>query len=84
MWKRSGTSGGTSEARRCQNVHVSRFEFVRPRWCRPLGLQTRDFNFGRHVAAGVVHFEASCGVAAIHCGGLLHAKIGLQREACRN
>lgn len=83
LWDRGGTSR-TSEARRCQNVHVSRLEFVRPRWRHPLGLYARDLNFGRHEAGGVIHFEAPSSVTAIHRGGLLHAKVGLQREACSN
>lgn len=52
-------------------------------WRRPFGLDARDFNLGGHEVGRVVHLEVHRGVGAIHRRGLLHAKVGLQREACR-
>lgn len=65
--------GLTSEAGRCQNIHVPRFKFV---W--PLGLNAGDFNLGGHELGRVLHLEVYLGVGAVHCRGLLHAQVGLQ------
>lgn len=51
-------------------------------WRHPLGLNARDFNLGGHEVGGVVHLEVDLGVGAVHGRRLLHAKVGLQREAC--
>lgn len=51
-------------------------------WRRPLGLNARDFNFGGHEVGRILHLEVHLAVGAIHGRGLLHPKVGLQREAC--
>lgn len=73
-------SGGISETGGGQNIHVPRFEFVRSRRSR-LGLNARDFNLGGHEVSRVVRLEIGLSVGAVHGGGLLYAKIGLQGEA---
>lgn len=51
-------------------------------WWRSFGLNACDFNLGGHEVGWVLHLEVDLVVGAIHCGGLLHAKVGLQRETC--
>lgn len=47
-------------------------------WGRRLGLNARDFNLGGQEVGGVLQLEVYLVVSAVHCRGLLHAKVGLQ------
>lgn len=47
-------------------------------WGRRLGLNARDFNLGGHEVGRVLQLEVYLVVSAVHCRGLLHAKVGLQ------
>lgn len=62
--------GSASEARRCQNIHVPGFQFVRTRRRRrPLGLDARDLNLWGHEVGRVLRL--GLGLDAFHGGGLL-------------
>lgn len=43
-----------------------------------LGFRDCDFNLGGHELGRVLHLEVDLGVGAIHGGGLLQTKVGLQ------
>lgn len=69
-----------SKARRCEDVHVPRFELVRTRQ-RLLPAHVCDVDLGGVEAGGVVPPQADLGLHLLQGAGLLHPKIGLQGEA---
>lgn len=71
-----------SEARRRQNIHIPRFQFMWPLG-RLLRLDAWDFHLGGYEVGRVLHFEVNLGHSAIHGGGLVQAKVGLHWETYR-